>query len=104
SFDLYLPRYGWTVSVRFSDGGSGIDETTLSAKANVGVGGASANAELASNFTVTPTGASWRIPSSGFASGDGATLTFTINDLAGNTSASKTVTFNVADITSTATG
>jgi hypothetical protein len=44
------------------------------------------------------------VPSSGFATGDDATLTFTIQDLAGNTSSSKTVTFDVVDITSAATG
>jgi len=105
AFDLYLPREGWLVEVAFSDaGGSGIDETTFSAKASVAVGGSTANAELASNFAVTSTGASWRIPSTGFATGDDATFTFTVKDKSANTSPSRVVTIDVVDRNGTATG
>jgi hypothetical protein len=105
AFDAYLPQSGWLVDVRFSDeGGSGIDVASFSAKASVAVAGTSANAELASNFTVTPTGATWRIPGSGFASGDNATFTFVVGDLAANTSSSKVVTFDVVSKDSTAAG
>jgi hypothetical protein len=96
AFDAYLPQAGWLVEVKYSDeGGSGIDTSTFSAKASVAVAGNSANAELASNFTVTPTGASWRIPSSGFASGDNATFTFGVKDLASNTASNLVVTIDV---------
>jgi hypothetical protein len=105
AFDAYLPQDGWLVDVRFSDeGGSGVDASKFSAKASVAVAGNSANAELASNFSVTPTGATWRIPSSGFAAGDNATFTFTITDLANNTAGSKTVTFDVVSKDATASG
>jgi hypothetical protein len=104
AFDVYLPQFGWLVEVKYSDGGgAGIDVTTFSAKASVAVAGTSANTELASNFTVTPTGASWRIPSSGFASGDNATFTFNVKDLAGNAASSSTVTVDVISKDSTAT-
>jgi hypothetical protein len=104
AFDLYLPRDGWLVKVGFSDTGSGIDETTFSAKANVAVGTNASGSELASNFTVTSTTATWRIPSTGFATGDAATLTFTVKDKSANSATSKSVKFNIAAITSTATG
>jgi hypothetical protein len=106
SFRLYLPRSGWKVTAHFSDtGGSGIDETQFSALANVTVGSSSAGAQLASKFTTTSTSATWTVASSdAFASGDGAMLTFTIKDKAGNTSASKVVTVNLIDITATAVG
>jgi hypothetical protein len=103
AFDLYLPRSGWLVEVAYSDDLVGIDESTFSAKASVAVAGNSANAELASNFTVTQTGASWRIPSTGFAAGDDATFTFTVKDRSGNGATSKVVTIDVLDKDSTAT-
>lgn len=105
AFDAYLPQSGWLVDVRFSDeGGSGIDVSTFSAKANVAVGSDSAGTELASKFAITPTGATWRIPSSGFAAGDDATFTFLVKDLAANTSSSKVATFDVVSKDTTAAG
>ena len=103
AFDLYLPQDGWLVDVRFSDEGVGIDPSTFSAKASVAVAGNSANAELASNFTVTSTGATWRIPASGFATGEDDTFTFLVKDLSGNTSSSRVITFDVVSKDSTST-
>ncbi len=108
-FDLYLPRAGWEVVVRFSDaGGAGIDTSTFSAKASVAVGSASANAELASQFQVTPTEARWRVPATGtvpgFTTGEDVTLTFLVKDRNANTSLSKVVTFDVVDKDGSATG
>ncbi len=101
AFDAYLPRWGWKVVVNYSDeGGGGIDESSLSAKASVAVGTNLANAELGANFRATSTQAEWRIPSSTkFTVGDNVTLTFTIKDKAGtaNTSTSKVITFDVVD-------
>jgi hypothetical protein len=105
AFDVFLPRGGWLVTVHYSDeGGAGIDESTFSAKASVAVGSASANTELASNFTVTSTQATWRIPAQGLATGDDATFTFKISDLAStpSVSTSKVVTIDVFDLAGTA--
>jgi hypothetical protein len=106
AFDLYLPRDGWSIDVAFSDaGGAGIDPTTFSAKCSVAVGSSAANAELASNFTVTATGATWRIPSTAqVATGDNVTFTFTVRDRSGNTSASRTIVVDVVDKDASATG
>ena len=105
AFDAYLPRSGWQVVVHYSDaGGAGIDETTFSAKASVAVGGSSANAELASNFTVTSTKASWRVPSgTQFSTGDNVTFTFSIQDLAStpNTATGAAITIDVQNKDST---
>ena len=101
AFDLYLPRDGWQIEVRFSDeGGAGIDTASFSAKASVAVGSNAANAELASNFDVTATRAVWRVPSgTSFATGENVALSFSVKDLAAtpNTSTTKTVTVDVAD-------
>lgn len=101
AFDLFLPRSGWQVTVEFSDeGGSGIDETSFSAKASVAVGGTSSNTELAGKFDVSSTRAVWRVASTEqFTAGDDVTLTFLIKDAANNTSSSHVVTFDVIDIT-----
>jgi hypothetical protein len=107
-FRLYLPKYGWKVTVAFSDtGGAGVDESQFSAKANVASGSSGANAELASKFTVTSTGATWTVASAdALTAGDGATFTFSIKDKAStaNTSTPKVVTVNLIDIAATAVG
>ena len=76
AFDLYLPRSGWKVVVKFSDaGGAGIDDTTFSAKASVAVGSNGANAELGGSFSVNSLGAEWRIPAgTQFATGNNITF------------------------------
>ncbi|MCE9635562.1 MAG: Ig-like domain-containing protein [Planctomycetes bacterium] len=105
AFDAYLPTYGWPLAVTFSDAGDGIDASTFSAKANCAVGSLSANAELASKFTITSTGATWTVGSAdAFAAQDNATLTFSVRDKAGNTSTSTVLTFDTIGIDSTATG
>jgi len=107
AFDLLVLRGGWLVTVDFSDeGGSGIDASTFSAKASVQVGSVAANTELASYFSVTSTRATWRIPASGLATGNDATLTFSIKDSASspNTSSAATVTVDVYDLGSTVSG
>jgi hypothetical protein len=104
AFDVFLPQSGWLVDVRFSDsGGSGIKTSTFTAVANVAVAGNSAGTNLASNFTVTPTGATWRIPSTGFATGDDATFTFGVQDIALNTATNLVITFDVFNKDSAAT-
>jgi hypothetical protein len=104
-FDVYLPRAGWRLDLKFSDaGGSGIDETTFSARCSFAVGGNAPNAELASNFDVTSCGASWRIPSaSPVTAAENVVFTFVVKDKAGNTSAASTITVDVADKDATAT-
>jgi hypothetical protein len=108
AFRLYLPRYGWKVSVAFSDsGGSGVDETQFSAKANVASGSTASNGELASKFVVTSTGAEWTVAAADLLdAGDNATLTFTVKDKAGtpNTSTAKIVSMNLIDIGASAVG
>lgn len=102
AFDAYLPRSGWSVAVRFSDTGDGVDPATFSARANVAVGSVGASSELASKFTVTGTGATWTVGASdAFAAGDDATLTFLVSDKAGNAASASVVTFDVVDIDST---
>ena len=105
AFDVYLPRGGWLVTVLYSDhGGAGIDESTFSAKASVAVGDDKANAELASRFDVTPTQATWTTPAAGFATGDDATFTFSIKDLATtpNASTATKITIDVFDSSASA--
>jgi hypothetical protein len=99
AFDVYLDRTGFLLRVEFSDeGGAGVDPSTFSAKCSVAVGGASANAELAANFTVTHTHAEWRVPSgTTVAAGEDVTFTFLVKDFASNTSTSRTITVDVAD-------
>ncbi len=101
AFDSYLGRSGWRVVVTFADeGGAGIDPSTFSAKASVAVGTAAANAELAAQFVVTHTQASWRVPATfQFTAGENVTLTFLVKDRAAtpNTSTSTVITFDVVD-------
>jgi hypothetical protein len=99
AFDLLVPRDGWTIDVRFTDaGGSGVDASTFSAKCSTAVGAFAANAELASSFTVTSTGAVWTVPATArIATGDDVTFTFTVRDRAGNVSAARTITVDVTD-------
>lgn len=106
SYDLYLARDGWTVRVEFDDdGGSGIDETTFSAKASVSSGSTSPNTELASKFDVSSTRAIWTVSTTDLlAVGENVTLTFLVKDMTGNTSSSSVVTIDVADLNSTALG
>jgi hypothetical protein len=106
AFDAYLPQTGFKLKVTFSDeGGAGVDPSTFSAKASVKVGTTNANTELASKFTVTHTHAEWRIDET-VTAGDDVTFTFSIKDGAStpNVSTSKTITIDVVDITSTASG
>lgn len=106
AFDAYLGRSDWEVVVSFSDvGDAGIDTGSFSAKASVVVGTSAANGELAALFDVTPTQATWRVPSTfQFTAGDNVTFTFLIKDLAStpNTSTSKVITFDVVDKDTTA--
>ncbi|MDH3590311.1 MAG: Ig-like domain-containing protein, partial [Planctomycetota bacterium] len=105
AFDAFLARGGWLVHVTYSDaGGSGVDETTFSAKASVKVGNTSANTELASGFAVTSIDATWRVPDVGLATGENITLTFLIKDKAAtpNTSSSKVVTIDIFDLAANA--
>ncbi len=109
AFDLFLPRSGFLLDVRYSDaGGSGIDTAQFSAKCSVAVGSSGANAELASNFDVTATRATWRVPSTSLVTaGENVTFTFLIKDRTtptANTSASHVVTVDVIDKDTTATG
>lgn len=105
AFDVFLPRNGFLLDVRFSDADSGIDPTTFSATCSVAVGSSSANAELASNFTVTGSGATWRIPSgTDIAAGENVVFTFSVTDLASNTAATSTITIDVVDKDTTCTG
>lgn len=105
AFDAYLPTSGWTVRVRFSDLGTGVDPATFSAKASAAVGSTAANAELASKFTVTGTEATWTILSTdAIAAGDDVTLTFTIRDRSNNLSSSSVVTFDTVALDTTASG
>jgi hypothetical protein len=105
AFDAYLPTHGWSVVVRFSDAGDGVDPATFSARANCAVGALAANAELASKFEVTGTSAAWTVGSSdAFAAQNDVTLTFTVRDRAGNTSTSSVVTLDTVGIDTAATG
>ena len=105
AFDLLLPQSGFELLVTFSDeGGAGIDPSTFSAKCSAAIGSSSANAELASNFDVTSTRASWRLGVGDTVStGDNVTFTFSIQDQASNSSSNSVVTVDVlARTTSTA--
>ncbi len=105
AFDAYLPLSGFTVEVDFSDlGGSGIDASTFSFKCDRAMGSASANDELASQFTVNQFRASWKVPSTHALSAQ-SDVTFTVNvkDGNGNPATARTLTVDAADITKTIT-
>lgn len=105
AFDVFLPRSEFLLDVRFADADSGIDPTTFSAKCSQAVGSTSANSELASNFTVTGAGATWRIPSgTNVGNAENVTFTFQVGDYAGNTSSTTTITVDVESKDATCTG
>ena len=105
AFDVFLPRNGWLLELAWSDaGGAGIDDTTFSATCSVAVGSRTAGTQLASLFTTTPTGASWRIATGdAVTAGENVTFTFTIRDRQSNLSSSRTITVDVVNKDAVAT-
>ncbi len=106
AFDLLLPRSGFELLVTFSDaGGAGIDPSSFSAKCSAAIGGASANAELASKFDVTSTRARWRLGASDtITAGDNVTFTFAVKDTASNVSSNAVITIDVLALTTSTAG
>jgi VCBS repeat-containing protein len=105
AFDVFLPLNGFLLDVRFSDADSGVDESQFTATSSSGFGIYPPTSNLASNFTVTGTGATWRLPStSTLTAGENVTFTFTVKDRAGVSSSSKVITLDVVGKDTTCVG